>query len=85
MSDQKKPGGGETGYANNVVQWFFEQKNVTNVDELADKMYEEMHGRDWDPNNVDWKVVEQGLQRYLAAQAKLIVQELRKSLTDQKA
>ncbi len=81
MTSEKKSGG-ETGYANNVTQWFFEQKNIADVSSLADKMYEEMHARGWNPETVDWKVVEQGLTRYLASQAKLIVEQLRKSLSN---
>ena len=78
--DPKKPAGGETGYTNNKVQWFFEQNDFGDVSELADEMYEEMYKRGWSPDSVDWKVVEQGLARFLAAQAKSIVESLRKNL-----
>jgi hypothetical protein len=85
MPDPKKPAGGETGYANNKVQWFFEDVQMprvtgSEIHELADEMYEEMYKRGWSPDSVDWKVVEQGLSRFLAAQAKYIVEALRKSL-----
>lgn len=82
MNSEKKTGG-ETGYANNVAQWFFEQKDLTNVNELANKMYEEMHTRGWKPESVDWKVVEQGLARYLAAQARIVVEQLQKNLSNE--
>lgn len=79
--DPKKPGGGETGYANNKVQWFFEDRGFDTAG-LADEMYEEMYKRGWSPDSVDWKVVEQGLARFLAAQAKSIVERLRKNLSN---
>ena len=83
--DPKKPAGGETGYSNNKVQWFFEEVQFPrivgdDIHELADEMYEEMYKRGWSPDSVDWKVVEQGLARFLAAQAKSVVESLRKSL-----
>lgn len=81
MPDPKKPSGGETGYANNKVQWFFEDRGF-DVSQLADAMYEEMYKRGWSPDSVDWKVVEQGLARFLAAQAKPIVEQLRKNLSN---
>ena len=81
--DPKKPGGGETGYANNKVQWFFEDRGLADVAPLADEMYEEMYKRGWSPDSVDWKVVEQGLARFLAAQAKSIVEQLRKNLNNE--
>ena len=79
-NEPKKPGGGETGYANNKVQWFFEENGLGDVSSLADEMYEEMYKRGWTPDSVDWKVVEQGLAQFLAAQAKSIVERLRKNL-----
>lgn len=82
MPDPKKPsGGGETGYANNKLQWFFEDRGF-DITGLADAMYEEMNNRGWSPDSVDWKVVEQGLSRFLAAQAKSIVEQLRKNLNN---
>lgn len=82
MPSEKKPNtGGETGYANNKVQWFFEDQGF-DVSSLADEMYEEMNKRGWSPDSVDWKVVEQGLARFLAAQAPAIVERLRKNLNN---
>ena len=87
MADPKKPGGGETGYANNKVQWFFEDVQFPRMGDdlaqLADEMYEEMYKRGWTPDSVDWKVVEQGLARFLAAQAKSVVERLRKNLSNE--
>lgn len=82
MPDVKKPSGGETGYATNKTQWFFEEKDLANVGELAEQMYEEMHSRGWRPDSVDWSVVEQRLARYLASQARLVVERLRKGLSN---
>lgn len=86
MADPKKSGG-ETGYANNKVQWFFEDVQFPrmgdDLEQLAQEMYEEMYSRGWTPDSVDWKVVEQGLARFLAAQAKSVVERLRKNLSNE--
>lgn len=81
-NDPKKPSGNETSYANNKVQWYFEKRGFGDITELADEMYEEMHKRGWSPDSVDWKVVEQGLIRFLGAQAKSIIEQLRKNLSN---
>lgn len=88
MPDPKKPSGGETGYANNKLQWFFEDVQFPRIinddlNELAQEMYEEMYSRGWTPDSVDWKVVEQGLARFMAAQAKSIVERLRSNLNNE--
>lgn len=84
MPSEPKKSGGETGYANNKLQWHFEEVQFPRMGDdlaqLADEMYEEMYKRGWSPDSVDWKVVEQGLAQFLAAQAKSIVERLRKNL-----
>lgn len=87
MTDPKNPDG-VTGYTNNKLQWFFEDVQFPrivedDIEQLAQEMYEEMYSRGLTPDSVDWKVVEQRLSRYLAAQAKSVVERLRKNLSNE--
>jgi len=79
--------GGETGYAVNKIQWFFEDVQMPRIvsddlGELAQEMVAEMSKRGWDPETVDWDAVEKGLRQFLAAQAGLIVQTLKNQIAD---
>lgn len=82
-----KKNGGETGYANNKLQWFLEKvvlpRTNDELGELAQEMYEEMHSRGWSSDAVDWKVVEQNLSRFLASQVSGIVEKLRYELSNE--
>lgn len=79
-----------TDYANNKVQWFFEEVQLPrivedDVGELAIELYEEMHDRGLSPESVDWRLVEQGLSRFLSASAKMIVDRIREDLSNEES
>lgn len=77
--------GGETGYANNKLQWFLEEVIIPrlmedDIHELAQEMSEEFQNRGQSSYDVDWDTVRQRLRVFLANQSERIVNELEGSL-----